>query len=66
MIGALWEVNDASTPLLMDRLYGELEAGSGPDAALRTAKLSLIHSQGYIASRCTGEGFNFMRVRERE
>ena len=46
VIGALWEVNDASTPLLMDRLYGELEAGSSPDAALRVAKLSLIHSPG--------------------
>jgi CHAT domain-containing protein len=46
VIGALWEVNDASTPLLMDRLYGELEAGSSPDAALRSAKLSLIHSPG--------------------
>jgi CHAT domain-containing protein len=44
VIGALWEVNDASTPLLMDRLYGELEAGSPPDVALRAAKLSLIHS----------------------
>ncbi len=46
VIGALWEVNDASTPLLMDRLYGELEAGQTPDAALRTAKLALIHSSG--------------------
>jgi CHAT domain-containing protein len=44
VIGALWEVNDASTPLLMDRLYGELAAGQSPDEALRTAKLSLIHS----------------------
>jgi CHAT domain-containing protein len=44
VIGALWEVNDASTPLLMDRLYGELAAGQTPDAALRTAKLSLIHT----------------------
>jgi CHAT domain-containing protein/tetratricopeptide (TPR) repeat protein len=44
VIGALWEVNDASTPLLMDLLYGELEAGSSPDVALRAAKLSLIHS----------------------
>ena len=44
VIGALWEVNDASTPLLMERLYGELEAGQSPAAALRTAKLSLIHS----------------------
>jgi CHAT domain-containing protein len=46
VIGSLWEVNDASTPLLMDRLYSELEAGSEPDSALRAAKLSLIHSQG--------------------
>jgi CHAT domain-containing protein len=28
----------------MDRLHAELEAGRTPDAALRTAKLSLIHS----------------------
>jgi CHAT domain-containing protein len=45
VIGALWQADDAATPLLMDRLYGELQAGASPDAALRTAKLSLIHSQ---------------------
>lgn len=45
VIGALWEANDASTPLLMDRLYSELDAGSGPETALRDAKLSLVHSQ---------------------
>jgi CHAT domain-containing protein len=44
VIAALWQVADASSPLLMDRLYGELQAGKAPDAALRTAKLSLIHS----------------------
>jgi CHAT domain-containing protein len=44
VVGALWEVNDASTPLLMDRLYAGLEVGSTPDDALRAAKLSLIHS----------------------
>ena len=44
VIGALWQVDDAATPLLMDQLYGELSAGATPDAALRTAKLSLIHS----------------------
>jgi CHAT domain-containing protein len=44
VIGALWEINDASTPLLMDRLYAEIQAGNSPDAALRAAKLSLIHS----------------------
>jgi CHAT domain-containing protein len=46
VIGALWAANDASTPLLMDKLYGDLETGSSPDTALRAAKLSLIHSQG--------------------
>jgi len=44
VIGALWEANDASTPQLMDRMYSELDAGQRPDAALRAAKLSLIHS----------------------
>jgi CHAT domain-containing protein len=46
VIGALWEASDASTPLLMDRLYGGLQAGRRTDTALRAAKLSLIHSQG--------------------
>jgi CHAT domain-containing protein len=44
VIGALWEVSDSSTPQLMDRLYGELAEGRHPDAALRAAKLSLLHS----------------------
>ncbi len=44
-IGALWEASDAATPQLMDRLYSEIQTGHPPDAALRTAKLSLIHSQ---------------------
>jgi CHAT domain-containing protein len=57
VIGALWEVNDASTPLLMDRLYGEIEAGSSPDAALRTAKLSLIHSPGVYRKPLYWGGF---------
>ena len=46
VIGALWEVNDASTPHLMDQLYGELRKGQSPEAALRAAKLSLLHSDG--------------------
>ena len=46
VIGALWQADDASTPILMDRLYGELAAGKAPDLALRAAKLSLIHSSG--------------------
>ncbi len=44
VIGALWQADDASTPLLMDKLYAELQAGKTPDVALRSAKLSLIRS----------------------
>lgn len=46
VIGAMWEVSDVSTPLLMDHLYTGLASGSQPDAALRSAKLSMIHSDG--------------------
>ncbi len=45
VIGALWEASDDSTPQLMDGLYQGLENGKSPSAALRQAKLDLIHSQ---------------------
>ena len=48
-IGALWEVNDASTPHLMDRFYAELQQGRRPDVALRDAKLELMHSSSVLA-----------------
>jgi CHAT domain-containing protein/tetratricopeptide (TPR) repeat protein len=48
VIGALWEINDASTPQLMDELYGSLERGNEPDEALRTTKLAMMHSDGVI------------------
>jgi len=44
VIAALWEVNDNSTPQLMDHLYSEIGKGAAPDAALRDAKLALLHS----------------------
>lgn len=44
VIGALWEASDASTPVLMDRLYDGIQAGKSPDVALREAKLTLVHS----------------------
>lgn len=44
VIGALWEVSDVSTPQIMDELYGEMEQGKSPDAALRAAKLHLLRS----------------------
>ncbi len=45
VIGALWEVSDDSTSQLMGNLYQGLESGIPPSAALRQAKLSLLHSQ---------------------
>lgn len=44
-IGALWEASDESTPRLMDTLYQGLEEGKAPGAALRQAKLALLHSR---------------------
>jgi CHAT domain-containing protein len=45
VIGALWEVSDASTPQLMDAFYRELFEGRNPATALRNAKLTLLHSR---------------------
>jgi len=45
VIGALWEVSDTSTPHLMGELYRELQNGRQPGAALRQAKLTLLHSK---------------------
>jgi CHAT domain-containing protein len=44
VIGALWEVSDASTPQLMDAFYGELFQGKDTATALRNAKLGLLRS----------------------
>ena len=46
VIGALWEVSDASAPKLMDSLYQGLQDGMTPSAALRAAKLKLLHGTG--------------------
>ena len=46
VIGALWEVSDESTPRLMSALYQGLDDGLAPSAALRQAKITLLHSEG--------------------
>jgi CHAT domain-containing protein len=46
VIGALWDVSDASTPELMGHLYDGIAAGESPDVALRAAKLDMLHSHG--------------------
>ena len=44
VIAALWEVNDAATPQLMDRVYAGIQAGRDPAVALREAKLAMLRS----------------------
>jgi CHAT domain-containing protein len=44
VIGALWEVSDEATPQLMGDLYHNLDRGLSPSAALREAKLTMLHS----------------------
>lgn len=48
VIAALWEVDDASTPQLMDNFYGEsLTHGESAAQALREAKLRMLHSSDF-------------------
>jgi tetratricopeptide (TPR) repeat protein len=44
VIAALWEATDVPTEQLMSKFYDELDRGATPDAALRTAKLSLLRN----------------------
>jgi CHAT domain-containing protein len=46
VIGALWDVSDASTPELMQHLYNGIAAGNPPDVSLRAAKLDMLRSRG--------------------
>ncbi len=43
VVAALWEATDVSTEQLMGKFYDELDKGENPDAALRSAKLALLH-----------------------
>ena len=47
VIAALWDATDAPTEQLMAKFYDELNQGAAPDAALRAAKLSLLHHSGF-------------------
>src|SRR5208337_5000067 len=47
VVAALRDVSDASTVQLMDKFYDELNKGASPDAALRTAKLSLLRGREF-------------------
>jgi CHAT domain-containing protein len=47
VIAALWEATDVSTEQLMGKFYDELDKGASPEAALRTAKLALLHGSNF-------------------
>jgi CHAT domain-containing protein len=47
VVGALWEVDDASSPQLMDDFYSELTQGKSAAEALRDAKLKMLHSNSF-------------------
>lgn len=47
VIGALWEVDETSSPQLMDDFYGELTGGKSSAEALRDAKLKMLHSNTF-------------------
>ena len=49
VVAALWDVDDAITPGLMDDFYGEIEKGKSATDALRHAKLALLHAGGIHA-----------------
>ncbi len=44
VVAGLWDVDDESTARLMSKLYRDLVRGVPPADALRTAQLSLLHS----------------------
>jgi CHAT domain-containing protein len=46
VVAGLWEVDDRSTPQLMETMYRELRRGARPAEALRLAKLELAGSNG--------------------
>ena len=46
VVAGLWDVNDLSTANLMADFYSQLARGASPAAALREAKLRMLHSSG--------------------
>src|SRR5262249_15503405 len=47
VVAGLWEVDDASSPQLMDDFYSELTQGKSAAEALRNAKLKMLRNGFY-------------------
>lgn len=45
VVAALWKIDDAATPQLMDQFYSELAKGKTASEALHDAKLSMLHDK---------------------
>ncbi|HJX84730.1 MAG TPA: CHAT domain-containing protein [Candidatus Angelobacter sp.] len=50
VVAGLWEVDDATTPELMDNFYAELQKGKTAAEALRLAKLKMVKSKSLYAN----------------
>ena len=48
VIAGLWDVGDQTSSALMDKLYAGISSGASPAAALRQAKMALLHSKGSV------------------
>lgn len=46
VVAGIWNVDDAASPVIMEELYKQWREGASPAAALRRAKLKLMHSGG--------------------
>ncbi len=50
VVAGLWDVDDSTTPQLMDRFYAGIAAGHAPGRALRDAKRAMIAEGGASAA----------------
>jgi CHAT domain-containing protein len=50
VVAGLWDVDDSTTPQLMDRLYAGIASGHSPGRALRDAKRAMIADGGAAAA----------------
>jgi CHAT domain-containing protein/Tfp pilus assembly protein PilF len=62
VVASLWQVNDASTRLLMELFYQNLNEGMGKAEALRQAKLSLMSEDEQLANNLSRAGVAVTRA----
>jgi len=48
VVATLWEVDDGSTPQLMEQMYRQIRLGRPPAVALREAKLAFLRSESAL------------------